>query len=247
VCDWYIHWETGSDPAPYQVSLGEKRGLDIHMNFKLEENLSLDDIRINILPLVVKAWSIPADSSVTIRVLHAAEDNSFIEIQMLKMTIQQLRNNVVKALMYISCLSGNDFNPEIWINGLCQVIDTRGHPEPDDLEANDTASKFNKDEEDFWHVETLHRHDPLYRGNELHWDYQFPSPGQFFPFWHSTHELFCFLDWVLERHHHPQSHHVGRVVIAITMHFCRLLTHNSPLHGASFNCCCDRDSCPMDA
>ena len=58
------------------------------MDFKLAESLSLDDIRIDILPLVVEAWNVPADSSVTIRVLRAAEDDSYIEVQEHKMTIQ---------------------------------------------------------------------------------------------------------------------------------------------------------------
>lgn len=57
------------------------------MDFKLAANLSLDDIRISILPLVIETWNVPTNSSVAVRMLHAIGDNSFSEVQQHRISI----------------------------------------------------------------------------------------------------------------------------------------------------------------
>lgn len=84
-------------PAPFQVALGEKPGLDVCLDLNLTVNLSLEDIRVSILPLVMEAGNIPA-GSITTRVLRSAEDGSFIEHPKHKISFQRLRYDMIKAL-----------------------------------------------------------------------------------------------------------------------------------------------------
>ena len=112
-------------------------------------------------------------------------------------------------LLFFVSLSDLKFNPEIWINGLGQIVESKVSPELDNLEANDTASNPSKDDAGFWHVETLHRHDLLYCGENLHLHCRFPGPKQFLPFRQSMNGLSDFLYWVLERGNHLQSDREG--------------------------------------
>jgi hypothetical protein len=135
--------------------------------FRLDFSPTFEDLRINILPLVMEILSTLGYKEVTVRV------QCDIHVKETSFSLQTLRLNVAKALKDVSLLNDKTAEPEIWINGLGEVVEThRRTPSPASSSSTNgppkTASSLDPASDGSWKLTYIHPKDRAYRGRREH-------------------------------------------------------------------------------
>jgi hypothetical protein len=167
--------------------------------FRLDFSSAFEDLRINVLPLIMQTSSTLGYKEVTVRV------QCDTDIKETSFSLQTLRLHVAKALKDVSLLNDKSAEPEIWINGLGEVVETlRRTPSPASSSSTNgppkTASLLDPASDGFWKLTYMHPKDREYRGRREHRVCIFRTLEEFFPFHNSATNMLEYLLWVLEKY-----------------------------------------------
>jgi hypothetical protein len=143
------------------------RLVEIVIEFRLDRSISLAELRFSCLPLVMEIADFNDQDSLVVRLRALGSDSVAEEI---RIQFQDLRLKVVKALMDVIFLAKDRCEPEIWINGLGEVVEVASKPyqeyPQDDIP--DTATELTLNEEtekssNYYTFPKLHRWEFLCR------------------------------------------------------------------------------------
>ncbi|KAH6220193.1 hypothetical protein HBI43_106120 [Parastagonospora nodorum] len=177
--------------------------VEIVIEFRLDHSISLAELQFSCLPLVMETAGFNDQDSLVVRSRALGSDKVVEEI---RIQFQDLRLKVVKALMDVIFLAQNRCEPEIWINGLGEVVEVTSKPyqeyPQDDIP--DTATELTLVEgteksSNYYTFPKLHRRDSVYRLCADHSQCKITDLDQFFPFSRSPSEALHYLTWILHR------------------------------------------------
>jgi hypothetical protein len=167
--------------------------------FSLDTETSIDDLRISILPLVMETSSTLGYREVTVRVRceTSTKETSF--------SLQTLRLNVAKALERVVLLYDQIAEPEIWINGLGEFVETQRKARSAAYFGGSTvfpktASSFEAVSGDCWKLMRVHPKDTEYKERQGCSGCALRTLEEFFPFHSSASNVVQYLVWVLEEY-----------------------------------------------
>jgi hypothetical protein len=199
--EFALPWGKGKADPNQRWTIEDAKHHQIVLDFKLEKATALRELRVSILPLVLEMSSTIGDSELTVRSWARGSDGQHRIDSEHTITFQELRLSVAQALMGFKCGNNSTWAPEVWIDGIGQVIETRTHQQTTWDDAVDTASTLERDEDGYWRIEHMHVKDWLYRDCQNRGDCIFEGTGQFFPFSNSLHEALRYLLWILKSRH----------------------------------------------
>jgi hypothetical protein len=167
--------------------------------FRLDFSPAFEDLRINVLPLVMETSSTLGYKEVTVRVRRD------IHVKETSFSLQTLRLNVAKALKDVSLLNDKPAEPEFWINGMGEVVEThRRISSPASSSSTNgpprTAFLLGPASDGFWKLTYIHPKDREYQGRREHRVCLFCTLEEFFPFHNSAANMLEYLLWVLEKY-----------------------------------------------
>jgi autonomous glycyl radical cofactor GrcA len=169
--------------------------------FELDSMAPFEDLRINVLPLVMETSSTLGYKEVVVRVEcePRIEETGF--------SLQTLRINVAKALEDAVSLDGKTPQPEIWVSGLGDVVEkhsklcARSYAcSGSSLGFPTTASSFELVSDGSWSLVCVHPKDAEYRGSQYHTFCVLHTLERFFPFYNSANDALQYLLWVSKKH-----------------------------------------------
>jgi hypothetical protein len=165
------------------------------LNFKLETRATLNNVCVSILPLILETSdALGDDHIVCIRLWQRNVDGQMSIVDEHDIQLRQLRREAAQALLKVCCSKHGSAAPEIWINGLGEVVEVheRARPRPSDLPDSipDMASEVDY-ERSRYKVINLHDKDKILGLGDWETgrtDYVFDNCDQFFPYDHSAWE-----------------------------------------------------------
>ncbi|KNG48791.1 hypothetical protein TW65_04394 [Stemphylium lycopersici] len=186
-----------SDGSARELTLEQGQfGVDaIVLQFELDTTVKHEDLRINILPLVVETSSTMGCKRLTVRVCcrTVAEEVS--------LTLQELRCQVVEALGAMVGEGGGSergWEPEIWMNGLGEVVERYAKRRP--VPSPQTASTFAATPDGASTLLRIHPKDAEYRRGQGAIGSRFETTDDFFPFTCSAVHTLGYMRWVLAKY-----------------------------------------------
>jgi hypothetical protein len=119
-----------SNPSPCHDMAQPTFGTDAHFNialrFHLDKSTPLDDICINVLPLILATSAALGEQTITIKLQAPNQNRRADTIIQHSFTIRHLRCIVIDALeqfVRVDCTDWRARCPQIWINGRGEVVD----------------------------------------------------------------------------------------------------------------------------
>ncbi|KAJ4330772.1 hypothetical protein N0V87_009707 [Didymella glomerata] len=114
-----------TDVANFTIAENSGKGIEVILNFELQQGAGLEDLRISVLPLIMElahaSWSSRIIVLVRIRI---PENGARKIVAEHSLDIDVVRENIVKALKLIVSLHAEGYNAEVWINGFGKVMET---------------------------------------------------------------------------------------------------------------------------
>lgn len=162
------------------------------LKFEVEDAVSLNDIRINALPLVMETSTSHKDTNLTVQVWTKDANGSTTMTASHTLALRELRLNIVTVLMKSYYLEKKQLTPDCWINGLGQVVEVEDVDNADG-EAWVAASDLNPSSQSgLSHVRNLHLIDSAYRKGACHPECVIEDV-LFFPFRREAKEIIAYL------------------------------------------------------
>jgi hypothetical protein len=201
-----------SHPRTLMNSPFERTTLKYKLKFEVQDPISLNDVRINILPFIMETamsgrWK-GNELTIQVRSTDCNEPSTMTASHTLK--LQELRINILTALMKSFYLEEEERSvvPNCWINGFGQVVQVEDVHD-DAGEAWEFASHLVENDIEIDHgrwetrncfdVLELHPLDRHYRNGEIHPGCSI-SGKQFFPFQRNVKEIMRYLLHNIDNH-----------------------------------------------
>lgn len=185
---------------PREVCLGMLgQDANVVLEFKASEAQYLEEIRINIVPLVMETSSFGGDEIITVRLYSSSRSEATDVIAENNVRLQDLRMAVVQALFPCTFQDQHSWMPEIWINGLGVVVETCVPKDTKPGADPEVASDVVYGDGGWYKILKLHPKDKYYRGKQgRRGECEYSDANQIFPFEQSSAEMLRYLLWVLE-------------------------------------------------
>jgi hypothetical protein len=108
--------------------LEKNASISFILDFKLDQVIPLTELHTSCLPFVMETSTTHKVRKVTVRSWGPNRDGGLSIKAECQLCLQDLRCNVAKALLDLVLLDRDRFEPEIWINGLGQVVEVQARP-----------------------------------------------------------------------------------------------------------------------
>jgi hypothetical protein len=207
---------------PEEITPGEMRDASVLLVFESTGAQSLKDLRVSALcngtkrptlctsrytryicrhtlSLILETSSFDASQTLTIRLTTPSGLNKAEAIH--EHTIfHTLRTATVQALVPIVFGEKNAWKPEMWMNGLGQVVETKSTLCTEAKRGKDPTivSDVHRELEGCVRIRKLHRKDTRYRGDQDRGGCEIWDASQLLPFEHSVSEMLKYILYVLD-------------------------------------------------
>jgi hypothetical protein len=173
-----------TDVANFTIAENSGKGIEVILNFELQQGAGLEDLRISVLPLIMELAHASWSSRIIVRI-RIPENGARKIVAEHSLDIDVVRENIVKALKLIVSLHAEGYNAEVWINGFGKVMETSVMAS-NDVDTSMLASDLVLTSDSLYRLRKKHPRDVDWTCRSSMWEDRsgcvFADCAQFFPF-----------------------------------------------------------------
>jgi hypothetical protein len=137
----------------------------VELDFVLNDIVSLDGVRADILPIIMESSTAYGHRRVTFRLSHIDDTGALTEIEVHHTTQRKLRTNIVKAQVEVAFNQRDHTHTTIWVNGFGDLVDVADQNNLNGLDSTSTTTRV-IEREGTYQVAVLQPLDYRYRSDE---------------------------------------------------------------------------------